>query len=324
MKTGICSRQRTAKQCRERYENLLAPELDKSEWTDREDAILLAAVSEFGSSNWRMVQERLTGRTDADCAKRWAKLEPVHIGERSLTHAARAVYFPGDRRKRKQTPALTEGDLSIPSMTAVQELLKAAVEKNNRRAGGGLVDGSVTASNPVTPVPSRKRGRPSTRRSDLMSDSVVSDETGRKKFRTRRFAVLTYFLQDLVTGKSQADRHLRVLKKHVISERAANLGVTAYKWKDFIEDELNPFMKQTIQTFRDQFCVGDFSLTADAKDLLPTTDQTPDAQQQQPEQDDDHDLLTEKIIYSQSLNPQERETITDLLKAFRVDLDDQP
>lgn len=51
-----CFVQRSDVKCRERFENLLAPELRRGRWTEEEDARLLSLVDEFGSGNWAEVQ----------------------------------------------------------------------------------------------------------------------------------------------------------------------------------------------------------------------------------------------------------------------------
>ena len=45
----------------------------KGPWTDEEDKILEDAVAEFGGKNWKMVAQRLNGRTDIQCLHRWQK-----------------------------------------------------------------------------------------------------------------------------------------------------------------------------------------------------------------------------------------------------------
>ena len=53
---------RTARQCRERYKNYLAPNLNSSKWTSEEDNLLLQKYAEFGSK-WTMISQYFNNRT---------------------------------------------------------------------------------------------------------------------------------------------------------------------------------------------------------------------------------------------------------------------
>lgn len=61
---------RTAKQCRERYQNSLDPSLKQKEWTADEDAILLEAHSRWENS-WGQIVRALPGRSQNMAKNRW-------------------------------------------------------------------------------------------------------------------------------------------------------------------------------------------------------------------------------------------------------------
>lgn len=65
---------RTARQCRDRWNNYLSPNVSHREWTIDEDRLLIQCLKEFGS-RWSNFVIFFPGRTDVNIKNRWNKLQ---------------------------------------------------------------------------------------------------------------------------------------------------------------------------------------------------------------------------------------------------------
>ncbi|KAF9184734.1 hypothetical protein BGZ51_003161 [Haplosporangium sp. Z 767] len=76
-KIAACVPGRTNKNCRKRWFHSLDPKLKKGPWTEEEDHLLRTGVEMF-KGQWSKIAERIPGRTDDQCAKRWREsLDPL-------------------------------------------------------------------------------------------------------------------------------------------------------------------------------------------------------------------------------------------------------
>ncbi|KAL7066684.1 myb-like DNA-binding domain-containing protein [Cryptosporidium serpentis] len=73
--------------CRERFVNLLKPEICKGPWSVKENELLIDAVHRFGPGNWSKIKDFVLGRTDADCARQWERLDPISSCKYDLSRA---------------------------------------------------------------------------------------------------------------------------------------------------------------------------------------------------------------------------------------------
>lgn len=94
---------RTDVQCRERYLNVLCPEVKKGEFSPEEDVILRKGVAELGEGHWSKIAALLPNRTDNSCRRRWMNLSRVsNPPEEEEVVQPVAVVVKGKRgRKRK-------------------------------------------------------------------------------------------------------------------------------------------------------------------------------------------------------------------------------
>ncbi|OHS99545.1 r2r3-MYB transcription factor [Tritrichomonas foetus] len=61
---------KTARQCRERYQHYLAPNISNKPWTEEEEALLHKLYSQFGK-NWAKISEFFDGRTNTYLKNKW-------------------------------------------------------------------------------------------------------------------------------------------------------------------------------------------------------------------------------------------------------------
>ncbi|KAH8741968.1 SNAPc like transcription factor [Cryptosporidium ryanae] len=85
---------RSDSKCRERYVNMLKPDIKKGKWSEEENNLLISTVKKFGPGNWSLIKNYIIGRTDSDCSKQWEKLDINSSIEYDILRATQGKLLP--------------------------------------------------------------------------------------------------------------------------------------------------------------------------------------------------------------------------------------
>ncbi|KAJ2609442.1 hypothetical protein H4S08_004047 [Coemansia sp. RSA 1365] len=101
---------RTDVKCRERYMNVLTPDVNNAQWSADEDARLVAIVARVGIGKWSYVADLLGGRTDNQCWRHWRSLhkrgkapDPPAVADESGEEGT-VPSFPEWEAERRRAP----------------------------------------------------------------------------------------------------------------------------------------------------------------------------------------------------------------------------
>jgi hypothetical protein len=106
-------KRRTARQCRDRWMQYLAPEINSGPWTPEEDQLLVDKINEIGTI-WVAMKPSFKGRSDIALKNRWNS----HIKSKTVHDGTKFIYTDIDpnslgHNQRKRLTCLPEAVLAI-------------------------------------------------------------------------------------------------------------------------------------------------------------------------------------------------------------------
>ena len=115
-----CVRTKTDVQCRERWTNVLSPNVRQGAWTKEEDTLLLEAVEKYGVGKWALVARSIPNRTDNHCWRRWKELKRDSKQQEEVD-----TYRTEVRQKKQSLPTMASRrpqDRSSITLAQLQEV----------------------------------------------------------------------------------------------------------------------------------------------------------------------------------------------------------
>lgn len=112
---------RNERQCRDRYEKYLDPNLNKGEWTENEDDMLLDLVDEYGRK-WTKIEKMFEGRSSTALKNRWNILERKRVKEeKKLRKMEMQKKLEKKNTKEPKTPFLFEDSMIQEIHNTIEE-----------------------------------------------------------------------------------------------------------------------------------------------------------------------------------------------------------
>jgi len=116
---ATCLNGRNARQCRERYQTYLAPNINRSPWTNEEDNLLKEKHQIYGN-HWAVIATFFQGRSDNQIKNRWHVLNrqmkmpainPI-LEVTPITNSQEDLFMEAEEEELQSLPFFDDADCS--------------------------------------------------------------------------------------------------------------------------------------------------------------------------------------------------------------------
>lgn len=129
---------RTDDQCAKRWRESLDPSIDRSEWTTREDQLLMEKYEEYGSQ-WQKIAFFFDGRPGLHCRNRWRKLQRIMQVKKEKEEANPSCLYPAEEGFQFQ-PEMPKPKSKTNETSVFQQLAALLPQLQQQQAVTAIAD----------------------------------------------------------------------------------------------------------------------------------------------------------------------------------------